>query len=93
LDRTDWFYDQINQKEQTNRNSIGFTVPRIEVIERGFCIRTKEKITYNPSKPLSWNSYQTWAQFSNADFKEKYCHSCGKSYSTSVRRPLCNQCQ
>lgn len=95
VDRTDWLYDQIKEKEHT-RNPIGFNSHKpnnyIPVIEKGFCIRTGDKIAFNPSKPLSWNSYQTWAEFGNPDYREKYCHSCGKPHNTSVRNPLCYDC-
>lgn len=57
-----------------------------------FCIRTKEGISYDPSKPLSREAYYVWAEFSNPDYREKFCHSCGKEWNTSVRRPLCNEC-
>jgi hypothetical protein len=58
----------------------------------GYCIRTGEQIPYDPSKPLTWSAYETWAEFGNPDYREKYCHSCGNHYGTSVRRPLCERC-
>jgi hypothetical protein len=60
--------------------------------EKGFCIRTREKIAYDPSRPLSRDSYFVWAEFSNPDYRERYCHCCGKEYPTSVRNPICNEC-
>lgn len=98
LDRTDWFYQQPSTaKEQPSKRPIGFqmSTPQPEpkpLIEKGFCIRTREKISFNPGKPLSWNAYQTWAEFGNPDYRERYCHGCGKAHSSSVRNPLCNQC-
>lgn len=96
VDRTDWFYDQIKEKEHSQRNPIGFNSHKSNsyttIVEKGFCIRTGEKIAFNPSKPLSWGAYQTWAEFGNPDYREKYCHGCGKPHNTSVRNPLCYDC-
>lgn len=96
-DRTEWFYDQIKPKEQYVRNPIGFNQPSKKevnsvVVDSGYCIRSREKINYNPTKPLSYGAYQTWAEFGNPDYKERYCHGCGKTHSTSVRNPLCYDC-
>lgn len=56
----------------------------------GYCIRTGEQIPFNPKYPLSKPAWQTWSQFSNADFPEKFCHKTGKpSYGkTSMRKPI-----
>lgn len=97
LDRTDWFYQQAPQvTEQAPKRPIGFKVntqpepaPQLDC---GFCIRTREKIAYNPTRPYSWNAYQSWAQFSNPNYKERYCHSCGKSHNASMQYPLCYEC-
>lgn len=64
-----------------------------QIREYGFCIRTKEQIPFQPSRPLSRQAYQTWAEFGNPEYREKYCHSCGNPWSTSVRRPICNECE
>ncbi|TCJ17063.1 hypothetical protein EPD60_07060 [Flaviaesturariibacter flavus] len=97
VDRTEWFYEQVKPKEQISaRTPIGFTTHRQEkpepMLERGFCIRTGEKISFNPARPLSRGAYQSWAKYSNPDFGERFCHSCGKKFSTSVRYPLCSAC-
>lgn len=56
----------------------------------GFCIRTGEKIPFNPRKPFSDNAYKSWAKFENMDYPEAYCHKTGKaSYGkTSMRNPI-----
>lgn len=56
----------------------------------GYCIRTGEPIPFDPERPMSWKAYKTWAQFSNPDYPEQYCHKTGKpSYGkTSMRRPV-----
>lgn len=61
--------------------------------QSGFCIRTGEPIPFDPTRPFTWQSFQTWNQFSNPDFKEKYCHCCGKNWNTTKRHPLCHECE
>ena len=69
------------------------TRPTREEVEKpatGYCIRTGVKIPFNPARPLSAQAYRSWAQFSNPNFQEKYCHKTGKeSYGkTSVNHPI-----
>jgi len=58
--------------------------------EFGYCIRTGERIPYNPEKPFSYYAFKTWQQFENYDYKENYCHRTGKeSYGkTSMKNPI-----
>lgn len=59
-------------------------------VNTGFCIRTGNPIPYNPSRPYSESAYKSWAQYSNWDFKESYCHKTGKPSfgKTSMRKPI-----
>ena len=59
----------------------------------GFCIRCRVPMGLNPNKPLCSNCYPIWANFSNQDYEEKYCHICGKSSTQSYGNPVCNNCQ
>ncbi|MBE98866.1 hypothetical protein [Flavobacterium coralii] len=56
----------------------------------GYCIRTGEKIPFNPKQPLSKEAWRVWSEFGNLDFPEKFCHKTGeKSYGkTSMRNPI-----
>lgn len=56
----------------------------------GYCIRTGEKIQFNPKRPMNDSSYDTWAFFMDYDYPEKYCHRTGKlSYGkTTFRNPI-----
>lgn len=56
----------------------------------GFCIRTRVPIPFNPNRPLCDEAYKSWSQFSNKDYKEKYCHFSGESSNgeTSVKYPI-----
>lgn len=71
------------QTERPTRNEI-------ENISSGFCIRTGDKIPFNPKRPYSDKAYRSWAQYSNMDYKEKFCHKTGKESfgKTSMRNPI-----
>jgi len=88
----EWYKSHEKENKPQEKSNIGFQINKQQAIEIGFCIRSGEKIAFNPARPLSRSSYQIWAEYSNPDYRERYCHSCGKSHSTSVRRPLCNEC-
>jgi len=74
------------KKEEKKPNYIS----KNEKPKHGYCIRTGEQIAFNPSSPLSYHAWQTWSQFSNFDFPEKFCHKTGQlSYGkTSMRNPI-----
>lgn len=55
--------------------------------EKGFCIRTKVKIPYNPNRPIEINEYNN----SNRNPNGKYCHMCGVEEKTSVSNPFCKE--
>jgi len=56
----------------------------------GYCIRTGEKIPFNPEKPFSAKAFAEWSKFKNPHYKENYCHQSGvKSYGkTSFAWPV-----
>lgn len=58
--------------------------------ETGYCIRTGEKIKFNPKQPLSRSAWLVWNEYGNIDFKENYCHKTGKPSNgkTSMRNPI-----
>lgn len=62
----------------------------VENIKNGYCIRTGDKIPFNPMRPFSDKAYRSWSQFENIDYPESYCHKTGKpSYGkTSMRYPV-----
>ncbi|MCB1187271.1 hypothetical protein KDL29_08920 [bacterium] len=60
--------------------------------EPAHCIRCGTEVGYNPDRPLCPKCYKSWNQYGDPDYKEKFCHSCGKNGKTSVARPECLQC-
>lgn len=105
-DTTDKFYSAFNysSKDSTIRKLSEFPFElelgsqpavrpsrdEVEINTTGYCIRTGEKITFNPGKPFSDKAYRSWAQFQNYDYPEAYCHKTGKpSYGkNSMRKPI-----
>jgi hypothetical protein len=56
----------------------------------GYCIRTGDKIPFNPKRPLSDKAYKSWVQFSNPNYPENFCHRTGRKSNgkTSVSQPI-----
>ncbi|MDR6762701.1 hypothetical protein J2Y38_002912 [Flavobacterium sp. 2755] len=61
-----------------------------EIIRFGFCIRTGNKIPYNPNRPFSDKAYKSWVQFGNVNYPENFCHKTGNPSNgkTSMRNPI-----
>lgn len=59
---------------------------------RGYCIRCKDRIVYDPDRPYCFNCFAIWAQFGNADYVENVCHRCGEYESTTMLKPQCSSC-
>lgn len=103
-DSTDSYYSYNNKGHNTSKRLPDFddeidfgqknetrpTREEVEKVEAGYCIRTAVKIPFNPKKPFCEDAYRSWAQFSNPDYKERYCHKTGQpSYGkTSMRNPI-----
>lgn len=58
----------------------------------GYCIRCAERVEFNPGAPYCRPHYTVWAQFSNRDYEEKFCHKCGTRGPSTMGRPLCPKC-
>ena len=61
-------------------------------VDEGHCIRCGDSVEFNPSKPYCPSHYAIWAQFSNRDYEEKFCHKCGARGPSTMGRPLCPKC-
>ncbi len=59
-------------------------------IGTGYCIRTGVEIPFNIEKPLSYDAYKKWSEYSDPDYPEKFCHFSGEPSNgeTSVFRPI-----
>jgi hypothetical protein len=58
----------------------------------GFCIRCSKRIAYDPDVPYCERCGEVWSQFENENYREEYCHSCGRAAETRMNRPLCSRC-
>lgn len=56
----------------------------------GYCIRTGVQINLNPEQPMCYKAFNSWAQFSDGDYPEKFCHYSGDKSDgqTSYNRPI-----
>lgn len=79
------FYNEV-QRGKTNPNPLKSTsIKRI-----GYCIRTGVEIPFNPKMPFSRKAYQSWLQYKNETYIEKYCHFSGEESGgkTSFKYPI-----
>jgi hypothetical protein len=76
-------------KPQVEEKETSWEAPK----EPGYCIRTGEKIPFNPERPLSYHAFQSWNQFGNENYPERFCHFSGEPSNgeTSVSRPILNK--
>lgn len=65
---------------------------KVAVPEKGVCIRCKRDLKTDPTHPYCKDCYGTWKQFENPDYGEKFCHLCGKSNDSTIRKPACRDC-
>ncbi len=56
--------------------------------EKGFCLRCKEVIPFNPSLPYCERCYTSWKRYENSDYEEKYCHLCGNNVESTMAKPI-----
>ena len=64
-----------------------------KIKDSGYCIRTGVEIPFNVDKPFSADAYKKWNEYSNPDFKEKFCHFSGEDSKgeTSMKKPILNK--
>ncbi len=58
----------------------------------GFCIRCKTDLPVNPKQPYCSRCFASWRRYSNAEYEEKHCHTCGKEHTASMSKPVCIAC-
>ena len=64
-----------------------------ETPKRGFCIRCKaDDLPANPDRPYCNRCYASWRRYENKDYEEKYCHTCGNEYASTLLKPVCFAC-
>jgi len=58
----------------------------------GHCIRCNKQIPYNPDKPYCLECFDSWLEWGNPSYIEKFCHACGNRDKSSMLYPLCHSC-
>ncbi len=51
--------------------------------ESGWCVRCRAQLPFDRDHPLCDRCYDAWAQYHNPDYRENFCHMCGRPSSTS----------
>lgn len=80
---------EVDNTNQIHHNDHSFK-PRQNAPPKGYCIRTGVQIPFNLDKPFSRSAYDSWAQFGNYDYPEKFCHFSGEKSNgqTSCGKPV-----
>lgn len=60
--------------------------------DKGYCLRCKSEIEFNPQRPLCRTCYDVWIKFADPYYQERFCHKCGKESQSSYAHPLCRDC-
>ena len=71
-------------------------IPKEELSKngKGHCIRCGTNIKIDPEHPYCLTDYQKWKEFEDETYVEKtgFCHMCGKSHTSSMKKPVCMVC-
>ena len=88
--------EQMRRGSSQPATSITYTVPEPRVkytaTLQGHCIRCGNDRALDPEKPLCDTCYDSWSEYENEDYEEKFCHVCGNRAKTSYAKPLCGAC-
>ncbi len=84
LNSVDYIKYQILDSDLTKETKIESLPPN-----HGFCISTKTKMDYDPTKPVEYKVFMSISR----PIIGKYCYSCGVEAETSVQQPFCANCQ
>ncbi|UBZ07257.1 phospholipase D family protein [Salegentibacter mishustinae] len=58
--------------------------------KKGYCIRTREEIDFNPERPMSNKAFKMWNKYGDKNYQEKFCHFSGEPSNgeTSFAKPI-----
>ncbi|MFZ6052503.1 phospholipase D family protein [Halocola ammonii] len=78
-------------KKSSTQKTQKFTLKK--KFNEGHCIRCLISIPFNEYQPLCPGCYDIWSYFENENYREDYCHRCGKQRETTKKRPFCYDCE
>ena len=94
-------YEEVSSLIRTSEH-VSISIEKVEVKKehqkvskstgRGYCIRCGTEIKLDPEHPLCKKCYQSWSQYSDPTYEEKFCHVCGKEANSSMEKPICYLC-
>ena len=58
----------------------------------GVCVRDSAAIDFDILKPYCDKCFRSWNRYKNREYKEEWCHACGRDWTTDMDRPLCLDC-
>jgi len=64
--------------------------PKVNGRNTGYCIRTGIEIPFDVDRPLSYDAYKIWSEYSDPEYPENFCHFTGEPSNgeTSVFKPI-----
>ena len=86
--KTDILSDFFKNKNEFQNNKKTFNTEKY--VQLGYCIRTGERIPFNPKKPMCEKAFESWLKFKNESYPEKYCHFSGEpsNEETTFSKPI-----
>ncbi len=83
-------YDSQNNNKNILKTEKNKLTTELKHSQLGYCIRSGEKILFNPSKPMTEKAFESWLRFKNEDYPEKYCHFSGElsNGETTFSKPI-----
>lgn len=77
-------------KKQKSINFSSNTTDIKKSVGIGYCIRTGEKIEFNPERPMTNKAYKMWSKYEDKAYQEKYCHFSGEPSNgeTTFAKPI-----
>lgn len=68
------------------------TIKVLKLPEEGYCIRCSEILPLNPTRPLCYTCFDTWRQFEDGQYPERFCQVCGERSDVCFDSPACYSC-
>ena len=79
-------------KDEPKRPKGRYSPHKSRTKQTGYCIRCKKHIPLDVEQPLCHDCWEKWNIHNNPDYKEHFCHTCGKPSRTTKARPKCDSC-